>query len=61
MNTTFENLLGYDAVSVGKYLQTFSRIRGLSLSMSSGHKKALKSFETLGTSHPAVQYHFPEV
>jgi len=60
MNTTFESLLGYDAVSVGKYLQTFRRIRVPSPSRSSGPKNTLKSFETLGTSHPAVKYHIPE-
>jgi hypothetical protein len=54
MNTAFDSLLGYDAVSVGRYLQPFRKIRVPSPSRSSGPKKALKSFETLGTSHPAA-------
>jgi hypothetical protein len=61
MNTAFESLLGYDAVSMGKYLQTFRRIRVPSPSRSSSPKKAPKSFEKLGTSQPAAPYHFPEV
>jgi hypothetical protein len=57
MNTAFESLLGYDAVSVSKHLQTFRRIRVPSPSRSSGPKKALsplKHWELLTQQHSII-------